>query len=81
MSSPLPRQGGQPEPDAAETAPAAPAAPAAETAPAAPARCPHCRRLLVTCSSCNGHYDQGRLCQHCMFGVVCPACTRHWTWN
>lgn len=43
--------------------------------------CPHCGRKLQTCARCRGHYDTGRLCQECMFGAVCPACQRHWTWD
>jgi hypothetical protein len=55
-----------------------------DLAPAAdggPTECPHCSRLLGVCPSCGGNYDTGRLCQQCMFGVVCPTCQRYWTWN
>ncbi len=43
--------------------------------------CPHCGRPLLTCPACGGRYDTGRLCQACMYGQVCPACARYWTWN
>jgi hypothetical protein len=44
-------------------------------------QCPHCRRQLQVCRTCLGFYDTGRLCQQCMFGAVCPACQRYWTWT
>ena len=43
--------------------------------------CPHCGRRLQVCPACQGSYDSGRLCQHCMSGTICPICQRHWTWN
>lgn len=47
----------------------------------APVQCPHCLRMLRVCPSCRGSYDNGRLCQACMFGAICPACQRYWTWT
>jgi hypothetical protein len=43
--------------------------------------CPHCGRRLQVCPACQGEFDSGRLCQHCMSGIICPTCQRHWTWN
>lgn len=43
--------------------------------------CSHCHRPILTCPSCAGNYDTGRLCRECMSGSVCPVCQRHWTWN
>ncbi len=54
---------------------------AAPGGPSAASTCPHCGRVLGTCGSCGGSFDNGRLCQHCMYGVICPGCLRHWTWN
>jgi hypothetical protein len=55
----------------------------ASTAGGAPAlgECRHCGSVLVVCGACGGQFDQGRLCQQCMFGAICPnTCQRHWTW-
>lgn len=46
-----------------------------------PGKCLHCGQQLQVCPACRGSYDNGRLCQQCMYGAICPTCQRYWTWN